>query len=281
MRYRFSFAVVVWMLLAAAGSAANAQADGLPVLGIDAGATGVATPGGRDRYVTIPAESNTVLARVSRDDGRILASRLLHGTFTIPAVAYDGSAGGISGDGRTLVLITPRATFPRAATTFALIDTPQLAPRGRITLQGDFSFDAISSRGESLYLIQYTSALDPTRYLVRHYDLTTRRLVAAPVVDPREPSEKMRGRPLTRSTSRDGRWAYTLYDRAGRTPFIHALDTRRGSCGASNVLTTAGRSVRGCTESSSTGRSTGLAPGRYAQTRPQRSSSSARPTRAS
>jgi hypothetical protein len=229
MRYRFSFALVVWLLLAATSVAPAAQADGLPVLGVDAGATGVATPAGHERYVTIPAGPNTILARVSQNGGRILASRLLQGTFTIPAVAYDGSAGGISGDGRTLVLITPRAAFPRAQTTFALIDTLQLAPRGRIKLPGDFSFDAISPRGTSLYLIQYTSALDPTQYLVRNYDLAARRLVAAPVVDPHEPGEKMRGQPLTRATSRDGRWAYTLYDGAGKTPFIHALDTRRGN----------------------------------------------------
>src|SRR4051794_6599138 len=229
MRYRLSFALAVLVLLAVTSIVANARADGLPVLGVDAGPTGVTSAGGHDRYVTIPAGSNTVLARVSRDDGRILASRLLHGTFTIPAVAYDGSAGGMSGDGRTLVLITPRASFPRAATTFAVINTPGLGPRGRIRLKGDFSFDAISPRGTSLYLIQYTSASDPTRYLVRDYDLTERRVLAAPVVDPHERGEKMRGRPLTRATSRDGRWAYTLYDGAGKTPFIHALDTSRGS----------------------------------------------------
>jgi hypothetical protein len=242
MPYRFSFTLVVWMLLAPGGVVHNARADGLPVLGVDAGATGVAIPGGPDRYVTIPTGSNTILARVSQHGGRILASRILRGTFTIPAVAYDGSAGGISGDGRTLVLITPRSIFPRAETTFALIDTPQLAPRGRITLQGDFSFDAISPRGASLYLIQYTSALDPTQYLVRSYDLGARRLVSAPVVDPHEPGE-MRGRPLTRATSRDGRWAYTLYDGAGKTPFIHALDTRRGSARCIDLDALTGRDL--------------------------------------
>lgn len=243
MPYRFSFALVVCILVAAANLGPIAQADGLPVLGVDAGSTGVATPGGHDRYVTIPAGPNTILARVSQDDGRILASRLLRGTFTIPAVAYDGSAAGISGDGRTLVLITPRAIFPRAATTFAVIDTPQLAPRGRITLRGDFSFDAISPRGASLYLIQYTSALDPTRYLVRNYDLNARRLVRAPVLDPHEPGEQMRGQPLTRATGQDGRWAYTLYDGAGKTPFIHALDTRKGTARCIDLDALAGTSL--------------------------------------
>ena len=37
----------------------------------------------------------------------------------------------------------------------------------------------------------------------------------------------MRGQPVTRRTSRDGRWAYTLYAR-GREPFVHALDTVQG-----------------------------------------------------
>ena len=34
----------------------------------------------------------------------------------------------------------------------------------------------------------------------------------------------MHGNPMTRATSADGRWAYTLYDGNGH-PFVHALDT--------------------------------------------------------
>jgi hypothetical protein len=52
------------------------------------------------------------------------------------------------------------------------------------------------------------------------------------VVDPREPDEKMQGIPITRTVSADGRWAYTLYDRPGGEPVVHALDTsaRRAVC---------------------------------------------------
>jgi hypothetical protein len=149
----------------------------------------------------------------------------LPGTFAIPAVAYDGSASGLSGDGHTLVLIEPRASFPRAETRLAVLDTRPLRWRTTITLHGDFSFDAVSRGGSSLYLIQYTSALDPTKYNVRVYDLDSIRLVKAPIVDPHERGEKMRGQPLTRATSSDGRWAYTLYDGASKAPFVHALDT--------------------------------------------------------
>jgi hypothetical protein len=221
----------LWIVLAGAilvGSslgATAARADGLPVLGVDVGATGVATPSGQARYVTIPAGADTVVARVNSQGGRIGASLLLPGTFTIPAVAYDGSASGLSGDGHTLILIEPRSGFPRAETRLAVLDTRPLLWRTIIMLHGDFSFDAVSPDGSSLYLIQYTSALDPTKYNVRVYDLESRRLVKAPIVDPHERGEKMRGQPLTRATSSDGRWAYTLYDGAGKAPFVHALDT--------------------------------------------------------
>ncbi len=222
---RFWVVLAGVVLIGASLGAAAARGDGLPVLGVDVGATGVVTPSGQARYVTIPAGTSTVVARVSRYGGRILASTLLPGTFTIPAVAYDGSASGLSGDGRTLVLIEPRDSFPRAETTLAVIGARQLSTRRIVTLRGDFSFDAVSPRGSWLYLIQYTSASDPTKYSVRAYDLGAGRLLTAPVVDPRERGEKMRGQPLTRATSPDGRWAYTLYDGAGKKPFIHALDT--------------------------------------------------------
>jgi hypothetical protein len=210
---------------AAAVAAGSAGADGLPVLSVDAGSTGVAIPAGTARYVTIPAGHKTVVARVRRNGGRIIRSRLLPGTFTIPAVAYDGSAGGLSADGRTLVLITPRTSFPRARTTLLVLGARGLSTRATIRLHGDFSFDAVSPQGRLGYLIQYTNPRDPTRYLVRAYDLVHRRLLRAPVVDPHERGEKMRGNPLSRTVSPDGRWAYTLYDGAGGTPFIHALDT--------------------------------------------------------
>jgi MYXO-CTERM domain-containing protein len=224
---RASRCVLALSLLAASLGAVNARADGLPVLGIDVGGVGVATPAAEARYVTLPAGRNTVLARVNPAGGRVLASRMLPGVFTIPAVAYDGSASGLSGDGRTLVLIQPRVRFPRARTPLMVVDTRQLRPRKVVRLRGDFSFDAVSPRGSLVYLIQYVSPTDPSRYLVRAYDLRAGRLLAKPVTDPREPAGKMRGAPLTRETSADGRWAYTLYDGAGAAPFVHALDTTR------------------------------------------------------
>jgi hypothetical protein len=221
---RFAPIALVFVLVAVL--AADAAADGLPVEGVDLSRAGVPDPNPMSpRYVSLPAGEDTLVAAVSQNGGQVRRSRLLDGRFTVPAVAYDGSPGGLSADGRTLVLINPRKGFPRRNTTLAVLDTRRLRAREVIRLEGDFSFDAISPDGRLLYLVQYLSKRDPTRYLVRLYDLRAGRLLPEPVIDPREVGDVMRGTPITRAASPDGRWAYTLYDGAGKHPFIHALDT--------------------------------------------------------
>ncbi len=224
------------LAVSSATFATTATADGLPVLGVDVGASGVAAPTGSVRYVTIPAPGGTMVERIRRAGGQVLSSVLFRGTFTIPAVAYDGSASGLSGDRHTIVLIEPRTSFPRATTSLLVLHAPSLAYRTLVSLRGDFSFDAVSPDGSRLYLIQYLSPTDPTRYAVRSFDLAAMRLVPKPVVDPHEPDETMRGNPLSRAVSADGRWAYTLYDGGGARPFVHALDTARASARCIAVL---------------------------------------------
>jgi len=220
------FALASLVVLLAAVVTATARPQKLPVEGVDLSRAGVAAPAPlAPRYVSLPAGRDTVVAAVSPLGGQVRRSRLLDGRFTIAAVAYDGSPGGLSADGRTLILVNPRTGAPRRTTTLAVLDTRRLTAREVITLKGDFSFDAISPDGGLLYLVQYLSPRDPTRYLVRLYDLHAGRLLPEPIIDPREVGDVMRGTPITRAASPDGRWAYTLYDGAGEHPFIHALDT--------------------------------------------------------
>jgi hypothetical protein len=216
--------VVAAGLVLTSFAARGAAADGLPVLNVDVGASGVAAPGGTVRYVTVNVGKQTVVGATRRGGGQIVRMQTWPGTWTIPAVAYDGSASGLSTDRRTLVLIEPRASFPRAQTRLLVVDAHKLSSATVIVLHGDFSFDAVSPNGSRLFLIHYTSSVDPTRYEVRAYDVRARRLVAKPIVDPRDATEKMRGNPLSRVMSTDGRIAYTLYDGGGH-PFVHALDT--------------------------------------------------------
>jgi hypothetical protein len=218
--------VLAASVIAALAVTATAGADGLPVLGIDVGSQGVTAGGAPHRYVTFNDGKSTLVAAIARNGGQVLRTRRLPGTFTIPAVAYDSTASGLSADGTVLVLIQPRQSFPRADTTFALLDTFTLRVRRTFTLRGDFSFDAISPEGRKMFLINYTSPADPTRYTVRAYDLQAGALLPKPIIDPSEKTpDKMRGAPITRLLSADGRWAYTLYDGAGSEPFVHALDT--------------------------------------------------------
>jgi|RhiMetdeSRZDD1v2_1073273.scaffolds.fasta_scaffold03795_2 hypothetical protein len=203
----------------------SAGADGLPVLDERLAPFGGSTPPVAGvRYMTIPAAKGTVLAQVDMDTGEVMRSRFIRHRFSVPLVAYDLSAGGLSADGRRLVLIEPRRSYPRADTTFTVIQTRRLSTERTFTLPGDFSFDALSPNGRLLYLVEYLSPRDPTRYLVRLYDLERRRLLPEPIIDPREVGNVMRGMPVTRANSPDGRFAYTLYD-GGEHPFIHALDT--------------------------------------------------------
>jgi len=216
--------VVVAGLVLGSFAAPAASADGLPVLNVDVGASGVVVPGGSVRYLTVTVGKQTLVEATRRDGGQIMRMQSWPGTWTIPAVAYDGSASGLSADGRTLVLIEPRTSFPRAQTRLLVVEAHHLDSAGVVVLHGDFSFDAVSPNGSRIFLIHYTSSFDPTRYEVRAYDVAARKLLAKPIVDPRDVAEKMRGNPLSRVMSPDGRVAYTLYDGGGH-PFVHALDT--------------------------------------------------------
>lgn len=55
----------------------------------------------------------------------------------------------------------------------------------------------------------------------------------------------MQGVPLTRAMSADGRFAYTLYERPTAPPFIHALDTARGTAACIDLPSLAGGNLSG------------------------------------
>jgi hypothetical protein len=219
--------------LAAGGTGASgASGDGLPVGAVRADRSGVTVLDYPLRFVAFSIARGTIVAGVVREGGSVDRSTYLRGRYAIPAVALDASASGLSADGGTLALIKRRLGYPRASTGLAILDTDPLRLRQRITLRGDFSFDAISPDGDWLYLVEYLSARDPTRYQVRAYDVVRGRLAPDPIIDPSEPDERMGGFPITRAGSPHGRWAYTLYDGAGKDPFVHALDTvgRTAAC---------------------------------------------------
>ena len=223
--------LVIMAAVVAAPSAA--RGDGLPVGNVNVGDDGVVVPGDPYRIVALATGSGALVARIQRDGGAVERTLRLGRQYTVPGVALDGSPDGRSYDGRTAVLIEqrPPGAFPRRRTRLLILRVRPLEVRRRITLRGDFSFDALSPDGRRMYLVHYVSPRDPSKYVVRSFDVRRGRLEPGAIVDSRDPDVDMRGYPITRATSRDGRWAYTLYDGLG-DPFVHALDTveRRAFC---------------------------------------------------
>ena len=196
--------------------AAAAQAGGVPPTSLDAGPEGVLDQTGGHRFTALPLGTRTVLTKSQTHGGRVLRASILDGRWGVPVVADDGTSGGLSADGRTLVLTRVAKAYPRRNTAFAVVQTGPMAIRDTVALDGDWRFDAISPRGRWLYLIEQPERFDLSRTTARTYDLERDRLLP--------PTELLSGYPITRTTAPPGRWEYTLYA-GGRQPFIRALDT--------------------------------------------------------
>jgi hypothetical protein len=230
--------ILLLVLVLVALLPARASADGFGVVG---GAASIEDP--PYRYIALAPHTRhplTVVERLDLRDATMDRWWYLHGSYYVPAVAADGSAGGLSVNGGTLVLTTFPRAYPPRQTKFAILDTRlflrhprrpgQQRPRHAIThlsLPGAFSFDAISPDGSLVYLIQnFYSHRRLSHYQVRALETASGRLLPQPIVDPEEPGERMQGSPISRVSSPDGRWAYTLYA-GSEEVFLHALDTVR------------------------------------------------------
>lgn len=223
---------LLWILslTAIAAFPATARADGIAFAGVKDGGDGTASPDGLLHYVTLPMPKQTVVTKVSAE-GSVLKFRTLPGAWGIPLVAFDGSTGGLSAHGRILVLAQPPIGRMRHVSRFPVLETTNLRLVDLVTLEGSFSFDAVSPDGSTLYLIEHVNRKDVAEYQVRAYDLAEDRLLPYVIRDHRSNQVEMYGYPMSRATSSDGRWAYTLYQGSHHS-FVHALDTvaRKAVC---------------------------------------------------
>jgi hypothetical protein len=219
------------IILGAAWAAAAAADGGGPSPGPNWGQPGKVDESRGVRYVALGVGSKYTLVETIRlNDGNVMRWTSVRGLLGIPMVAWDGTMGGLSRNGGSLVL----ASFPGTKwTRFVELNPTSFAVRAKARLRGRFAFDALSPDGSLMYLIEYRGRLNVVNgpYAVRVFDWRTRTLYPAAIVDKREPDEKMTGQPVTRTGNPAG-WAYTLYMRPGKTPFVHALDTahRRAFC---------------------------------------------------
>lgn len=161
--------------------------------------------------------------------GGVVAEVTLDGAWGIPAVTSTGLGGGLSPDGRLLVLGEP-PTYGglRSRSTFLVLSARTLTIERTVVLPGEFGFDALSPGGRTMYVIQHRSRADLVSYVVRAYDLVRNRLLPGTIVA-RGETGSMRGYPISRATGTRGSWVYTLYTPGRGDPFIHALNTVKRS----------------------------------------------------
>jgi hypothetical protein len=179
----------------------------------------MASRDGASVYMISPQDDGTVVTRIRGSDRTAQVKRRLPGSFEWPVVA--GVKGGLSHDGSTLVL----SGHPAAGVSrFAVLDAKTLQLERMLSLRGTYSFDAMSPDASRLYVIRFLSE-DGSHYAVQGLDMTDDHPVAKTLVEKGEPGEAMSGRALTRTSSPDGNWVYTLYDGTSGEPFVHALST--------------------------------------------------------
>jgi hypothetical protein len=167
----------------------------------------------------------TVITRSETRSGAVLATRTIAGRWGFQRAAEDGMlvAGGEQLAPIALVAAARANGYHGSASTtrIALLAHSLAGPVRIVTLQGNYGVDALSPDGTRLYVIQHLAG---EHYTVRGYDLIRKKL-SVPIIDKREPDEKMQGLPLARASSADGTWELTLYRRPSGVPFVHALMT--------------------------------------------------------
>lgn len=219
------------MRLVAAGAAClaltgTAAAAG-PVPPVLNGGPGIAVAGGAHVVAVAKRGGGATQLRLVRDrDRAVLRTRVLPANVGVPMVTFSGLVEGTWATGRRLVLASS-VYEDQVNTRFVVIDTRTLAPLRTITLSGTYAFDAVSSDGRRLFVLQFPGGVQGgIRYVVRSVDLRTGKPEPGAIVDKTEPSERMSGIALARAWSRDRTWAYTLYNGGTSHAFVHALNTR-------------------------------------------------------
>ena len=207
---------------------------------------GLGVSDGSVRYVTVGTGRTTTLETVQLNGGMVVSWVNLTGSWGIPAITFNGGRGGLATNRSTLVLGQNNyGPVLRTTSRFAIFTPKTLRHRATVVLNGDFSYDALSPNGRTLYLIEHRSASDLTSYLVRAYDLSRKRLEPGAIADRTQRGWVMHGTPVSRATTANGRFVYTLYQNPGGYPFVHALDTVRGVAHCVGLPWTGDQSVIG------------------------------------
>jgi hypothetical protein len=174
------------------------------------------------RYYTVtPVAKSGRLTALDPRSGRTIAQTTVPTGYWLPSLGYQGPTAGLSPNGQWLALTDNGSALTGKLVSSFLVGPSSLSGAFKtVRVNGDFSFDALSDTGQSLYLIQKMG--DPNHYQVRLLDVRSGTLVEQPVVDKRDAAEPMNGIRGDSAASPLGEYVFTVYAREGG-PFIHAL----------------------------------------------------------
>ena len=178
------------------------------------------------QLVTVAAKDNSTVVRALDVPELGGASQVIDGAWRLPTLGADPTPVGVSGDGKTIVLVpdgAPAASGAAATSRFAILHRSLSGKPKFVTLDGSFGYDALSPDGAILYVVEHLPAPPVGHYQVRAIDTATGILRDGVVVDKVGLNEAMAGYPIAQSRQPDG-MVFTLY-RGPEHPFIHALDT--------------------------------------------------------
>jgi hypothetical protein len=212
---------------------AETGSDGLQVIAAGTGEQFMTLPegipvAGWTRVLTAtPLNGKTALGVFRFEDIDNPPSLTIDGTWRLPTIGDDPAPVGLSGDASTQVLVEAAAGSATAsASRFAVVPASLRGKPQVITLPGQFDYDAISTDGRELYVVEHLAGPPTGHYQVRQVDVATGALQAGVIADKRNLDEAMGGYPLGQLRLNGGLVA-TLY--AGdEHPFIHALHTLEG-----------------------------------------------------
>jgi hypothetical protein len=174
------------------------------------------------RYYTVtPMAASARLTAIDPSSGRTIAQATIPTGYWLPNLGYQGPTAGLSPNGQWLALTDNGSAMTGKLVSSFLVGPSSLSGAFKtVRVDGDFSFDALSSTGQSLYLIQKMG--DPNHYQVRLLDVSSGTLVEQPVVDKRDAAEPMNGIRGDSVADLSGQYVFTVYAREAG-PFIHAL----------------------------------------------------------
>src|SRR5260370_18474775 len=120
--------------------------------------------------------SAKTLQDIDPHTGTVLRTLQLPSTYELPAATLGGAPGGLSQNGRYLILQTAGQS---TSSHMLLIDTQLLKVAKRMDLNVRVEFDAVSNTGQSVYVIEYPNAADSYDH-VRVYEVLAGQLGGDP-----------------------------------------------------------------------------------------------------